>query len=267
MVFYDEIVGLVPAGGHATRISPLPCSKELFPVGWQTDNMNKMSPKVVSHYLLDRYKMAGIRKVYFILRKGKWDIPQYYGDGSMIDMDLAYLMMNVPHGHPFTIDQAFPFTKNNLVAFGYPDILFEPADGISQLIRKQKETKASVVLGIFPIRQDQKWDILSFGKDGRIQTISMPNPTALDQRIGWSIAVWTPEFSNFMHAFLQEAIKQNRLTAPDGKEYVMNHVFQAALDNGLSMEWIMFDDGFVRDIGTPLELLSAQREQLGRLEG
>jgi glucose-1-phosphate thymidylyltransferase len=265
MTFYDEIVGVIPAGGHATRISPLPCSKELFPVGWQKDNTNKVSPKVVSHYLLERYRMAGIRKAYFILRKGKWDIPQYYGDGSMVDMDLAYVMMNVSHGHPFTIDQAFPFTRNNLVAFGYPDILFEPADGFSQLISKQKATKASVVLGIFPIRQDQKWDILSFGKEGKIQTIALPNPRPEDQRIGWSIAVWTPEFSEFMHSFLQQAIKQNRLTASDGKEYVMNHVFQAALDAGLSMEWIMFDRGFVKDIGTPLELLSAQRELLDKL--
>ena len=84
-------------------------------------------PKVVSHYLLDKYKAAGIKKVYFILRKGKWDIPQYYGDGSVIDMDIAYLLMNHPYGHPFTLDQAFPFTRNNLVAFGFPDILDIPA--------------------------------------------------------------------------------------------------------------------------------------------
>lgn len=262
----EEIVGLIPAGGHATRISPLPCSKELYPIGWQIDGTKKLKPKVVSHYLLDRYKQAGIRKAYFILRKGKWDIPQYYGDGSMVDMDLAYLMMNVPHGHPFTIDQAFPFTKHSLVAFGYPDILFEPADAFSQLIQKQSQTKASIVLGIFPIRADQKWDILAFDKAGKIKAIALPSPTGKDQRIGWSIAVWTAEFSLFMHEYLQEALMRNQFIAPDGKEYVMNHVFQAALDKGLSMDWIVFDNGFVKDIGTPEELLSAQREQLAALK-
>lgn len=263
MSLQEEIVGLIPAGGHATRLSPLPCSKELFPIGWQVDEMGKRKPKVVSHFLLDKYKLAGIRKTYFILRKGKWDIPQYYGDGAMVDMDLAYLMMNLSHGHPFTLDQAFPFTTHSLVAFGYPDILFEPEDAFSQLIRKQAETKASVVLGIFPIRPDQRWgDILSFGADKKIQTISLSDPTKAKQRLGWSIALWTPEFSLFMHEFLLEEVKQNRFIAPDGKEYVMNHVFQAALDKGLLMESVVFDSGVVLDIGTPEDLFAAQREQL-----
>jgi glucose-1-phosphate thymidylyltransferase len=258
---HKEIVGLIPAAGHATRISPLPCSKELFPVAWQLDDKEMMKPKVISHFLLDKYKAAGIEKAYFILRKGKWDIPQYYGDGAMVDMNLAYLMMNLPHGHPFTLDQAFPFTKDNLVAFGYPDILFQPEDAFLHLIRKQAETKADVVLGIFPIRPDQKWDILSFDQQGRIHTIAIKDPSANVQRIGWSISLWTPKFSSFMHEFLMDAVRQNKLLASDGKEYVMNHVFQAALDDGLSLESVVFDQGFVRDIGTPAELLAAQIEQ------
>lgn len=262
MILQEEIVGLIPAGGHATRLSPLPCSKELLPIGWREDDMGKLKPKVVSHFLLDKYSAAGIRKTYFILRKGKWDIPEYYGDGAMVDMDLAYLMMNVPHGHPFTLDQAFPFTTHNLVAFGYPDILFEPEDAFSRLIRKQAETKASVVLGIFPIRPDQNWkDIVSFKEDRKIQTIALTDPAVVDQRLGWAIALWTPEFSHFMHKFLQEEIKQNRFKAPDGKEYTMNHILQSALDEGLSMESVVFDTGVVLDVGTPYDLFAAQREQ------
>ena len=262
MILQEEIVGLIPAGGHATRLSPLPCSKELLPIGWRKDDMGKPKPKVASHFLLDKYRAAGIRKTYLILRKGKWDIPEYYGDGAMVDMDLAYLMMNVPHGHPFTLDQAFPFTTHNLVAFGYPDILFEPEDAFSHLIRKQAETKANVVLGIFPIRPDQNWkDIVSFGEDRKIQTIALTDPTMTDPRLGWAIALWTPEFSLFMRKFLREEIKQNRFKAPDGKEYTMNHILQSALDQGLSMESVVFDTGVVLDVGTPYDLFAAQREQ------
>jgi glucose-1-phosphate thymidylyltransferase len=224
-------------------------------------------PKVVSHFLLDKYKVAGIGKVYFILRKGKWDIPQYYGDGSMFDMDFAYLIMNHPHGHPFTLDQAFPFTKNNLVAFGYPDILLAPEDAFSQLIEKQKTTQADVVLGVFPIGVDQRWkDILAFGPEGKIQTIALQDPAAAKQRVAWAIALWTFEFSRFMHHFLSEALSRNQLVAPDGREYVMNHVFQAALDAGMSMDHVMFDSGFVLDVGAPADLLAAQREHLRQVD-
>ena len=258
-----EIVGLIPAGGHATRLSLLPCSKELFPIGWREDEKGNKVPKVVSHYLLDKYKSAGIRKVYFILRKGKWDIPQYYGDGSTIEMDFAYLMMSHPHGHPFTLDQAFPFTRNNLVAFGFPDILLAPEDAFSHLVRKQAESNANVVLGIFPIQPGQRWkDILAFAPDGRIQTIALNDPSTAVQRVGWAIAVWTPRFSHFMHEFLLEAISQNRLVAADGKEYVMNHVFQAALDAGLSFDYVTFNSGYVLDVGAPGDLLAAQRQHL-----
>jgi len=256
-----EIVGLIPAGGHATRLSPLPCSKELFPVGWQEDSDGNLKPKVVSHFLLDKYKTAGVRKTYIILRKGKWDIPQYYGDGAMLDMDLAYLIMNLPYGHPFTLDQAYPFTKQNLVAFGYPDILFAPEDAFSQLVRKRAETKASVVLGIFPIRADQHWNILAFDNAGRIKTIALDSPAPQDPLWGWSIALWTPDFSTFMHEYLLTAVKDNCLVAPDGKEFTMNHVLQSALDQGFSVEPVVFEEGFVRDVGTPHDLFAAQHEQ------
>lgn len=258
MASFNEIVGIIPAGGQATRLSHLPCSKELFPIGWHVDRKEQVTPKVVSQYLLEKYKAAGIRKCYFILRKGKWDIPQYYGDGDIIDMDIAYLMMNLPHGHPFTLDQAFPFTRNSLVAFGYPDILFAPEDGFVQLVNKQKETGADVVLGIFPINEKQRWtDILAFDDNGNIKTISLADSSKAAQRIGWSIALWTPAFSTFMHEFLFSAVNENRLTAPDGKEYTMNHLFQAALDSGMSMDYVVFESGFVHDVGTPDDLFSA----------
>lgn len=254
----QEIVGVIPAAGQATRLAHLPCSKELFPIGWHIDKKQQVKPKVVSQYLLERYKAAGVRKCYFILRKGKWDIPQYYGDGEIIDMDLGYLMMNLPHGHPFTIDQAYPFTKGSLVAFGYPDILFTPEDGFTQLVSKQRETNADVVLGIFPIKTGQRWtDILAFGIDGKVKTISLTDPSTAAQRVGWAIALWTPAFSEFMHNFLLTAVKENTLTAPNGKEFTMNHVFQSALDSGMSLDYVTFDSGSVHDVGTPDDLFTA----------
>ena len=256
----QDIVGLIPAGGHATRISPLPCSKELFPIGWRHDDAGNVKPKVVSQYLLERYRAAGITQAYFILRKGKWDIPQYYGHGELVNMNIAYLIMNHPHGHPFTLDQAYSFTKDSLVAFGYPDILFGPDDAFNSLIEYREKTQADVALGVFPIRKDQRWDICSFGKDGRMNVVSVPNPPPDLQRLGWSIAVWTPRFSSFMHEFLDTAIHTRQFIAADGKEYVMNHIFQAAIDQKLRIEHLVFDRGFVRDIGTPSELIAAQME-------
>jgi glucose-1-phosphate thymidylyltransferase len=86
---HSEIIGLIPAAGQATRIAPLPCSKELYPIGFRTvPGSDGLRPKAVSHYLLEKMQIAGVRKAYFILRQGKWDIPAYWGDGEMLEWTL-----------------------------------------------------------------------------------------------------------------------------------------------------------------------------------
>ena len=96
---HEEVVGLIPAGGKAARIAPLPCSKELYPIGLRpADDGHGSRPKVVSHYLLEKMRFAGITKAYIVLRPGKWDIPAYFGDGALLNIDLAYLMLGAPFG-------------------------------------------------------------------------------------------------------------------------------------------------------------------------
>jgi glucose-1-phosphate thymidylyltransferase len=142
-------IGLIPAG-DGSRIAPIPCSKELYPVGFgRADNNESVRPKVVSHYLLEKMRVANITKAFIILREGKWDIPTYFRDGKVLDMNLAYLMMDLPFGVPYTLDQAYPFVKDNLVALGFPDILFRPDDAYMKLLSKQEESGADIV-GLFP---------------------------------------------------------------------------------------------------------------------
>src|SRR5262245_170131 len=90
-----EVIGLIPAGGQAKRIAPLPCSKELYPVGFRKHHADgSVRPKVACHYLLEKMKLAGVNKTFIVLRSGKWDIPTYFGDGKLVEMDLAYLAVH-----------------------------------------------------------------------------------------------------------------------------------------------------------------------------
>lgn len=99
----SDVVGLIPAAGKAERISPLPCSKELWPIGFQKLNgQSPLRPKVACHYLLEKFQRASISHAYIILRKGKWDIPGYFGDGHLVNMHVGYLIMGAPFGPPFT---------------------------------------------------------------------------------------------------------------------------------------------------------------------
>lgn len=248
---YDqlEVIGLLPAGGQATRISPLPCSKELYPIGFRYSEDGSIRPKVVCHYLLEKMRLAGIRKAYFVLRSGKWDIPAYFGDGMLLDMNLGYLMMRSPYGVPYTLDQAYPFVKNALVALGFPDILFQPEDAFKQLLARLHDSSADVVVGVWPFEHSHKGGMVEFDSEGRVRQI-VEKPAQSNAHHSWCTAVWTPAFTEFMHQYLAE------FPVPPS-EIPMGHVIQAALDSGLQVEAAVFEGAPYLDIGTPEDLVQA----------
>lgn len=253
-----EMVGLLPAAGLASRIAPLPCSKEVYPIGFYSlTNGKSLRPKAACVYLLEKMRLAGISKAYIVLRSGKWDIPAYLGNGAMLSMDLGYLITNSSLGPPYTLDQAFPFIKNANVAFGFPDIVFTTADPYRKLIERQLMTGADVVLGLFPAPEPRNVDMVAVGKNGRVRSLKI-KPRRTRSLYTWLVAVWSPSFSLFMHNHLVGAmVHHNR----EGSlpEFSVGHVYQAALDAGLYFESVLFEENSWVDIGTPENLINAVR--------
>jgi glucose-1-phosphate thymidylyltransferase len=228
--------------------------------------------KVVCQYLLEKMSLAGVTKTFIVLRAGKWDIPAYLGDGTVVSradrgdgdcvrpMHLAYLMMRLPYGAPFTIDQAYPFVQDALIVFGFPDILFEPPDAFGKLIDHQAVTQADVVLGLFPSDQPFKMDMVDLDRDGRVRQIVI-KPPETHLRYTWIIAVWTPAFTRYLHDYLAAAIASSGGVGPDkGPELYVGHVIQAAIDDGLQVRAVRFDEGLYLDIGTPDDLVKAVQQ-------
>ena len=254
----SDVIGLIPAAGRATRIAPLPCSKEIYPLGLRTvGEADTSAPKVICQYLLDKMRLAGISKAFIVLRQGKWDIPAYLGDGTSFNMNLAYLMLGLPYGVPYTIDQAYNFVKKSVIAFGFPDILFEPDDAFVQLFARQTISDADAVLGIFPADRTRKVDMVDIADGGQIREIIIkPKETNLQHT--WGISVWRPTFTNFMHNYLLES-KESAATQP---ELHMGDVFQAAISKGLLIEGLQVSDRPFIDIGTADDLLRAIKRLL-----
>jgi glucose-1-phosphate thymidylyltransferase len=265
-----EIVGLVPAGGKAERIAPLPCSKELFPVGFQImKGRSQTRPKVACHYLLEKFQMAGITQTYIVLRKGKWDIPAYFGDGEIVDMHLGYLIMGEPFGPPFTLDQAYPFVRDKLVAFGFPDILISTEDVFRPLLDQQTSTQADVVLAIFPAHNPQIMDMVEIDEAGKIHAMFL-KPSQTDLQLCWLCGLWTPVFTQFMHEYLQKYRKENGLQLAkgdeiDGEDLTVGAVIQAAIKIGLKVYGVTFLHGQYIDIGTPENLMKSVEMYGGQL--
>lgn len=254
-----EVAGLIPAGGYARRISPLPCSKEIYPVGFRRAENGEQRPKVSAHYLLDRMRQGGITRTYVILRNGKWDIPAYLGDGALANMHLAYLMKERSFGVPDTLDQAYPFVDGKLVALGLSDVLFAPKDAFAQLLDRQASSEADVVLGVFPAQQPSKEDMVAL-RSGRWVERIMVKPAETELEFTWMLAVWTPRFMQFMHEHL--SLFRKTSSNGDSGELYLGDVFNAAIEQGQKIDAVVFREGTYLDIGTPENLV----ERVGQLE-
>jgi glucose-1-phosphate thymidylyltransferase len=248
------LLGLIPAAGRALRLGPLPCSKELLPIGFRETPIGP-APKVAGHYLLERFRAGGVCRALMVIHESKWDVPRYFGTGEMADVALAYLSIPGSRSVPETLDRAFPFTEDAIVALGFPDVIFEPVDAYARLIERQAATGADLVLGLFPTERFQTTDMVELAPDGRVLRVEV-RPQSTTLRYNWLIAVWGPAFTHLLH----ETVCDATAGLPADTELQIGAVVQSAVVAGLHAEGVEFPAGSYRDIGTPDQLAAAIRE-------
>lgn len=218
--------------------------------------MQEAQASVLCENLIRYYRLAGIRNIHFVLRKGKWDIPEYLGDGSDYDVNISYLIASVPFGAPFTVDQAYSYVQDHYVAMGFPDIINTPADLFVHLKEKIIRSEADLVLGLCPIRQFNLWDMIDFDSD-RIKDILIKQDCP-QLKYGWANAIWGPAFTEFSHQYLQNRLAHHDelIILPDGtrRELCMGDLMLAALKSGLVVDYVLFENGSSVDLGTPRNL-------------
>ncbi len=216
---------------------------------------DEVRPKVAMHYLLERMAKSGVSKAYVILREGKWDIPSYWRDGGMAAMDLAYLILNLPFGVPYTLDRAYGFVQNDIVAFGFPDILFEGDDAYAVLLERQARRNSDLVLGLFPSGQTEISDIVDSDSEGSVRSLMAKTANTRNLRRTWGIAVWTPIFTEFLHRYVSD----HKDAAEDKPEVSMGEVIAEAIEAGLRVEAEDVSALPYLDIGTPDNLVRGVR--------
>lgn len=245
-----DVVGILPMAGRATRLPGLAGSKEIVPLDVPTSPpAGQNRPRAVCEHSLANLRQAGVREVYLVIRDGKWDIPAYLGDGRRYGLHLAYLMMGLPWGTPYSIDQAYAFVRGRRVVLGFPDMCFETTDIVARALDCQTATGADVVLGVFPADRPHKVDMLQIGAGGRVEKILIkPAKTHLTQT--WGVAVWTPAFTEFLHSFLAE----HRRRAEQSPELFVGDVVRAAIDAGLDVRGTEVSARPYIDVGTAEDL-------------
>lgn len=163
--------GIIPAAGLGTRIQPLAFSKELLPVGSQSDASTER-PRAVSEYIVERMVLAGVTKLCFVISPRKSDILQYYS-ASERPFHIYYAVQPEPAGLCDAIFRALPLiAPDELAVVGLPDTIWFPADAL----RRLGDDPCSFLL--FPAEQPQFFDSVRTNAQDEILGIytKSPNP-------------------------------------------------------------------------------------------
>ena len=230
-------------------MAPLPCSKELLPLGFRATAQGPR-PRVIASYLLEALREAGAEQVYWLIDRSKTDIVQYFGDGADLGLQLAYAPTRASPSVVHTLDGARGFLQGAHVLFGFPDIVFEPASALRSLRERLLRSGADVVLGAVPAPVEQVGDRVQLDERGRALEVRI-KPVGSTWPHIWMLAAWAPSFTGFLQHWLEERTRSSAVLSGTPSELYLGHVMQAAIEAGLSIEVETFQGGSFIDVGTP----------------
>jgi len=246
-----ELVGLVPAAGRARRLGPLPCSKEVLPIGMR-ETPQGPAVRVACDSLFEALSVAGAARAVVVLREEKWDVARHLG-GEAFGVPLAYVCLKDSASLPESLDRAYPFVRGSRVALGFPDVQLEPADALARVAARQDESGADLVLGLFPATRPETTDMVEVDDVGGVVRLEV-RPAATALRLCWMVAVWGAAFTEHLHRVVAPATAST-------SELQIGAVVAGAVEAGLDVRGIEIASGWYRDIGTPEDLAAVIAQQ------
>jgi NDP-sugar pyrophosphorylase family protein len=219
-------VGLVPAAGHARRLSPLLSgSKEVCPIGGRP----------VIDYLLERMHVAKCGEIRVVTRPDKQDVVDHArARGARVIL-----------GEPKSVSESLlagieGLDADTAVVFGFPDTLWEPRDGFGALLAALGPGVAAV-LGIFRAEEPERSDVVRMEGDCVIAVDVKPKRPPSD--LIWGCAATWVRTLQGLHGCAEPG-----------------HLFGELARRGL-IRGVRLRDPFV-DIGTPEALQRARDRAL-----
>jgi glucose-1-phosphate thymidylyltransferase len=133
---------------------------------------------------------------------------------------------------------------------GFPDIVLSPADALRHVVDRLVGTRSDVCLGLFGWDDPRLDDMVEVDETGRV--VAYHRREALPHlRHTWAVAAWGPSFTALLHDAVAAWVPPG---GDDSGEMAIGLVLQAALDAGLVVQSVTFDDGRMLDIGSPAGL-------------
>ena len=224
---------------------------------------------VLSQIMLRRMYGAGMREAVLAVADHKRDIREHFGDYHSLrgseGLRLTYVDANASPNTPTSIDAAYPITSGRICALGFADILYQPCPGYRRVLGTLAKGETDVVLGLFPTNRSSSCDMVAFSPEGQIEDIVIKQTAGARLAYTWSLAVWRPDFTEFLHDFVggqaSRASKASQPAPADPAEMYVGDVLKAAKDAGLRLRAVVVSALPSLDAGTPETLALARETQ------
>jgi glucose-1-phosphate thymidylyltransferase len=178
-----------------------------------------------------------------IVSEYKTELIRYFGNGSRFGLPIAYVAQPSPDGLAAAVTEAAPWIAGANVCLALPDSTFRPSTAISRICDHLVKSGADLVLGVFPTQTPERFGVVRM--DGAKVVAVMEKPAQTDLRNAWGIAAWNERFTRL----LQDSARELRTLS-------ITNAFHMAVESGLDVQAVYFEDGQYIDIGT-VDSLSA----------
>jgi glucose-1-phosphate thymidylyltransferase len=240
-------IALVPAAGTASRLGAIPSSKELILLAQKSPSGESILSTPLDR-ALDEVAEARIEQALVLVRRGKWDIPDYLSRRRQGAPLVAYLILDQTRSLVETLLAAEAFAGGRPVVLALPDILLTPRGTLTRLLTNLTTGTADLVLGAFPTAHPELSDVVHTGRDGVVRRLQVKCSRA-DATLAWATAAWRPSLWPHLRRSLAASMDCD-------SELHLGHAFQAAIDAGCRVESVPFVEGGFTDLGN-LAALSA----------
>ena len=173
----------------------------------------------------------------------KHDLISHVLSGASHSLSIAALHEPKPIGMAAAVTLALTWTLNESVLLTLPDTIFFPHDAGRTICRKLSDSRADLVLGVFPTTRPEAQAPVTFSGDVVTEVLEKPCRSDNISLNTWGIACWRPTFSSFLQDL---AVKK-----PGNLEGVsITEGFNAAVHQGLDVRCVFFSEGSYYDLGT-----------------
>jgi len=236
-----EYVGVLPAAGIASRLSPSRYLKELLPVAYLVDDQTSTArPVPVISLSLRALAEAGVERCVVTISDRKPELMRYLGDGADFQLQLAYVQQSAPSGLAAAVSLATDWVRDCYSCMLLPDTIVHPYKAMGSLRQVMDREELDLVLGVFPTEVPEQLGPVRFDADGRVHEV-LDKPAATDVRNTWAMAIWSPAFS----ALLNRSVR-----GVAGANWALGEIFNLAVQEGMKVKAVWFPHGSFVDIGT-----------------